>query len=477
MDDVSKKEAAVTASIQERADWLCTLSDAIWDRPELAFREYFAAETLTGALEQEGFAVERGLVGIPTAFSGRFGSGSPVIAILGEYDALAGMSQQADAAEPIPIVPGGSGHGCGHHLLGVGALGAAIAMKDFLQARKLPGTVLYIGCPAEEGGSGKAFLVRGGAFAGVDCALTWHPGSFHSALPRGSLANRQILYTFHGVSAHAASYPERGRSALDALTLMNTGVQFLREHVPATTRIHYAVTDTGGTAPNVVQSTAAAVYLIRTPSVDTLPELTERVNKVARGAAMMTETEVTIAVQKGCANMIPNPTLCEVLRQNLEQIPKPVYSQAALDYARRMRQTIPTATAGLMRLRAFGPEYAAFAEAHMDDPIYNVAFPEAPVPITSETSTDVGDVSWVCPTAKVQICCVCAGTAGHTWQRTAQGKSELAHKGMLYAAKVLSGAGIDLLTRPELVAKAKADWTAQLRGRVYRPLPPEIQPW
>ena len=477
MDDTGKKQASVAASMQKRESRLCALSDAIWDRPELAFREFFAAETLTNTLAQEGFSVERGIAGIPTAFSGRFGEGKPVIAVLGEYDALPGMSQCADATQPQPIVPGGSGHGCGHHLLGVGALGAAIAMKDFLQSQGLPGTVLYFGCPAEEGGSGKAFLVRAGVFRGVDCVLTWHPGSFHSALPHSTLANQQMLYTFHGTSAHASSNPERGRSALDALTLMNTGVQFLREHVPATTRIHYAVTETGGSAPNVVQSTAAAVYLIRTPSVDALPELVRRVNKVAQGAAMMTETEVTVTTQKSCANVIPNRTLCGVLRQNLEQMPKPVYTQADLDYARRMRQTIPTKTTGLTRLREFGPEFAAFVDLHLDDPIYNVAFPEAPMPITSDTSTDVGDVSWVCPTAKVQICCVCAGTAGHTWQRTAQGKSELAHKGMLYAAKVLAGAGIDLLTQPALVEAAQQEWRAQLRGRVYRPLPEEIQPW
>lgn len=279
------KISAVTESIDRRADWLFSLSDAIFDRPETAFREYFAAGLLCDALRREGFRVTEAIGGLPTAFCGRFGEGKPVIGILGEYDALPGMSQRAGIAHPEPVEAGAAGHGCGHNLLGVGSLAAVIAVKDYLEANRLPGTVIYFGCPGEEGGAGKGFLARAGVFDGVDCVLAWHPASLNTAPPRTSLANQQMLYQFRGISAHAAAHPERGRSALDALTLMNTGIQFLREHIPATAKIHYAVLDAGGTSPNVVQSSASAMYLIRETSQDTLEPLVQRVNQVARGGS------------------------------------------------------------------------------------------------------------------------------------------------------------------------------------------------
>lgn len=471
------KKADITGAIDRRSEWLFSLSDAIWDHPELAFHETYAANLLCDALQKEGFIVEEGVAGIPTAFSGRFGEGKPVIGILGEYDALAGMSQKADVTHAEPIVPGGNGHGCGHNLLGVGSLAAAIAVKDYIQENQLPGTVIYFGCPAEEGGSGKAFMARAGVFDEVDCALTWHPGYLSAAPAHTSLANQQMLYEFTGVSSHAAASPERGRSALDALTLMNTGVQFLREHVPTSTRIHYAVLDTGGISPNVVQATASAMYLIRTPSVEDLDAMVERVNKVARGAAMMTETEVKITFNKSCANVIPNKPLSHALSQNLAEMPLPEYTQDEIAYAQRMRDTIP-AKGDMLTSQAekLGGKMAAFAAQHVKDPIYNFVIPEIPVTIATSSSTDVGDVSWVCPTSQVQICTMCASTGGHTWQRTAQGKSALAHKGMLYAGRVLAGTAIDLLTQPELVAAAHEEWEKQLHGRVYRPLPEKVVP-
>ena len=279
--------------LDEKAQFLYDFSDDIWADPETAFTEFHAAGRYCSALRSEGFEVTENLAGIPTAFSGRFGSGHPVIGVLAEFDALSGLSQEGGVTEKR-TAGGACGHGCGHNLLGVGSLAAAIAVKDYLKENRLSGTVVYYGCPAEEGGSGKAFMVRAGVFKGVDCALTWHPGYLNAAPAHSSLANQQMLYEFTGVSSHAAASPERGRSALDALTLMNTGVQFLREHVPTSTRIHYAVLDTGGISPNVVQSTASAMYLIRTPSAEGLAPIVERVNKVARGAAMMTETEVKI---------------------------------------------------------------------------------------------------------------------------------------------------------------------------------------
>lgn len=470
------KQETITRSIDRRGPWLSGLSDAIWDHPELAFCETFAAQLLCDALRKEGFAVTEGLAGIPTAFSGRFGSGKPVIGILGEYDALAGMSQKADVTHPEPIVPGGSGHGCGHNLLGVGSLAAAIAVKDYLEANHLPGTIIYYGCPGEEGGSGKGFMARAGVFNEPDCVLAWHPGSISAAPPHSSLANQQMLYEFRGISAHAAASPDKGRSALDALTLMNTGVQFLREHIPTTARIHYAVLNTGGISPNVVQSSASAMYLIRATSAEELAPIVERVNKVARGAAMMTETEVKITFNKSCANIIPSKVLAHVLSQNLAEMPLPVYTKDELAYAQRMRETIHGASSILEMAKKLGPELAAFAERHADEPIHNLVLPEITKTITPASSTDMGDVSWVCPAGQTQICTMCANTGSYTWQRTAQGKSALAHKGMLYAGRVLAGAAVDLLTQPELVESARQEWLRQLHGRVYQPMPDDVVP-
>ena len=470
------KLKGVTASLERRADWLFSLSDAIFDRPETAFQEYFASELLRDALRREGFEVTEGLGGLPTAFCGRFGAGGPVIGILGEYDALPGMSQQSGVTYPEPVIPGAAGHGCGHNLLGVGSLAAVIAVKDYLEANRLPGTVIYYGCPGEEGGAGKGFLARAGVFDGVDCVLTWHPASLNTAPPRTSLANRQMLYQFRGISAHAAAHPERGRSALDALTLMNTGIQFLREHIPATAKIHYAVLDAGGTSPNVVQSSASAMYLIREASQEALEPLVQRVSNVARGAALMTETEVTVTFVKSCANLIPNRVLSGLLCRNLAQMPLPEYTAEELALAKTMKETIPTVSPLFSMAKGLGGAYARFAQEHVDEPIHNILIPELPIPMVPSTSTDVGDVSWLAPTAEVQICTACSNTSGHTWQRTAQGKSAPAHKGLLQAGRVLAGAAIDLLTDPDLVAQARREWQHQLRGRTYTPMPPEAAP-
>ena len=469
------KISAVTESIDRRADWLFSLSDAIFDHPETAFQEYFAAELLCGALLREGFTVTEGLGDLPTAFCGRFGEGKPVIGILGEYDALPGMSQRAGVTHPEPVEAGAAGHGCGHNLLGVGSLAAVIAVKDYLEANRLPGTVIYFGCPGEEGGAGKGFLARAGVFDEVDALLAWHPASLNTAPPRPSLANQQMLYEFRGVSAHAAAHPERGRSALDALTLMNTGIQFLREHIPATAKIHYAVLDAGGTSPNVVQS-SSAMYLIREASQEALEPLVQRVNKVAQGAAMMTETEVQITFIKSCANLIPNQTLSQILSRNLAEMPFPEYNAEELALAQAMKDTIPTVSPFFAIARKLGGEYARFADEHVDEPIHNILNPELPIPMVPSTSTDVGDVSWLAPTAEVQVCTACSNTVGHTWQRTAQGKSAPARKGMLHAGRILAGAAIDLLTDPNLVAEARREWQQQLHGRAYTPMPENAAP-
>ena len=292
-----QKSQALDA-IDRNRELLCRVSDQLWEHPEVGFHEKYAAELYCDTLEALGFQVERNLAGIPTAFSGTYGNDGPVIGFLGEFDALPGLSQVEAALEKIPAQESAPGHGCGHNLLGVGSLAAAVAVKQYLQDNHLPGTVVFFGCPAEEGGSGKGFMARSGVFQQVDIAFSWHPGEVNSVSTEGTMSNYQICYHFRGVSAHAAMSPEQGRSALDALELMNIGVQFLREHVPTDTRIHYAITDTGGSAPGTVQPYAQAVYLLRAVHPQQLIDLYDRVNKIARGAAMMTDTTVEIEFSK-----------------------------------------------------------------------------------------------------------------------------------------------------------------------------------
>ena len=273
----AQKSAAISA-IDTAAERICQVSDAIWDVPELGFQEFQSAKLQCELLAELGFTVETNLGNIPTAFSGRWGSGKPVIGILGEYDALSGLSQKAGATQLDPIVPGGDGHGCGHNLLGGGSIAAAHAVKEYLRATGKAGTVIYYGCPAEESGSAKAFMARDGIFNELDAAFGWHPGTFNKVGNNSSLANYAVRYRFAGRSAHAAAAPHLGRSALDAVELMNMGVQFLREHVPSSVRIHYAITNTGGESPNVVQANAEVYYMIRGEKASTVQAVYERVN-------------------------------------------------------------------------------------------------------------------------------------------------------------------------------------------------------
>ena len=304
--------------LDEKQDFLFSVSDSIWDNPETDYTETVSSGILMDALKKEGFTVTSGLAGIPSAFSGSYGSGSPVIGILGEFDALSGLSQKACATEKEALEPGGNGHGCGHNLLGTGSLAAAIAVKE---------------CPAEEGGSAKAFMARDGVFKGVDIALSWHPNQLNSVWAFSTLANVRIHYFFKGVSAHAGTSPHLGRSALDALELMNMGVQFLREHIIPEARIHYAITNTGGDAPNVVQAEAESVYLIRAPKNDQVREIYERVNQIARGAAMMCGVEVEIQLEKACSNILVNHTLEEVLYENMKAVGLPEYTEEEYAFA------------------------------------------------------------------------------------------------------------------------------------------------
>ena len=303
---------------------LTELNDLIWDAAELKFREFRSAEAMAGLLERHGFRITRGLAHMPTAFLAEYGTGKPVIAILGEYDALSGLSQEAGTFRPLPRKDCANGHGCGHSLLGTAAAGAGLLLKAYLEDHPGKGTVRVYGCPAEEGGSGKTYMVREGLFQDVDGALTWHPGTQNEVMVGSNQANIQASFSFRGRAAHAAAAPQNGRSALDAVELMDVGVNYLREHMADYERVHYAILDAGGASPNVVQPKAEVLYLIRSRTNEETRRLYERVVNIARGAALMTETEMTVRFDKAVSNIIPNRVLGQVLHDAMERVGVPV---------------------------------------------------------------------------------------------------------------------------------------------------------
>ncbi|PHK96431.1 amidohydrolase [Pseudoroseomonas rhizosphaerae] len=456
--------------VDERQQAFIELSDRIWDMPELAYAEFRSAAEHKAALEAHGFRVTTDLAGIPTAVMGEAGEEGPVIAILGEYDALPGLSQEAGVAEHRPLPGDGVGHGCGHNLLGAGAMLAATAVKDWLARNGIKGRVRYYGCPAEEGGAAKAFMVREGCFSDVDLAISWHPAPFAAVNEANSLANCRIDFSFTGRSSHAAAAPHLGRSALDAVELMNVGVNYMREHMPSDARIHYAYLDAGGIAPNVVQGTAKVRYLIRATDLPGLQALIARVRKVADGAALMTETTVSTKVVSAVSNLLANTPLERALQDQLERLGPPPFDDEDRALAAAFQKTL-------------SDEDIASAFKRMGVPVRRgVPLADEIIPLEAKGvamvgSTDVGDVSWAVPTVQARGATYAIGTPGHSWQLTAQGKSGIAHKGMVHVAKVMAGVAVEALRDPGLVERAKADHAARLAESPYVcPLPPELKP-
>ena len=447
------------------------LADRVWGMPELAYGEQRSAAEHLAQLKQEGFRITENVAGIPTALMAEAGEGGPVIAILGEYDALPGLSQEAGLAEPKPVEgQGGVGHGCGHNLLGSAAMLAAASVKDWLAEHGIEGRVRYYGCPAEEGGAAKGFMVRDGAFKDVDIAISWHPASFSGVNEPVSLANTRIDFTFNGRSSHAAAAPHLGRSALDAVELMNVGVNYLREHMPSSARVHYAYLDAGGIAPNVVQARAKVRYLIRAADLAGLMQLVGRVRKIADGAALMTETTVTTQVVSAVSNLMGNGPLEQAMHENFQRLGPPEFDEADQAYAEQIRATLR-------------PEDIAAAFDRAGVPVdQDMAMCDFIVPLEARGkggngSTDVGDVSWVVPTVQARGATCAVGTPFHSWQLTAQGKSPAAHKGLVHVAKVMAGTAIDALQTPSLIERAKAEHAARMRATPYVcPLPDDVNP-
>jgi aminobenzoyl-glutamate utilization protein B len=445
------------------------LADKIWAMPEVCYTEARSSAEHLAELRHQGFRITENVANIPTALMGEWGEGGPVIAFLGEYDALPGLSQEAGVAEPRPIEAGGHGHGCGHNLLGSAALLSATAVKDWLAANKVPGRVRYYGCPAEEGGAAKTFMVRSGAFDDADIAITWHPNSFWEVAVTPSLANTRADFIFTGRTAHAAASPHLGRSALDAVELMNVGVNYMREHMPSDARVHYAMLDTGGIAPNVVQAHARVRYSIRARDLPGMNELVGRVHKIAQGAALMTETKMEMRIISAVSNVLDNTPLEQTLHRIMEDLGPPHFDEADKAFAAKIQSTLTD--------KDIASVYHSIGMDPTERPLADFIVPLDAKRNPQIGSTDVGDVSWVVPTVQVHAPTVAIGTPFHTWQVVAQGKSPHAHKAMVQAAKAMAALGVKALNEPELIASAKADLAKRTARTPYvSPLPDNVAP-
>ena len=425
---------AVTAHIASRAGTYGAVAQQIWDLAEVGYLENQSSALLQRQLAEGGFRVEAGVAGMPTAFVASWGEGSPVIGILAEFDALPGLSQER-VPERAVREGAGAGHACGHHLFGTGSVAAALAVKEWLQSSGTGGTIRLYGTPAEEGGAGKVYLVRGGLFDDVDAVLHWHAADANDASPGQSLANKSAKFRFYGTSAHAAAAPERGRSALDAVEAMNHMVNLMREHVPQETRIHYVIT-AGGSAPNVIPDFAEVYYYVRHPDPEQVVDIFDRVETAARGAALGTGTEVQFEVIHGIFALLPNEALARVVHENLLAVGGVEYDEKEKAFAEALRESLPDDAPPL--------ESAARIQPFEMKP--------------AGGSTDVGDVSWVVPTAGLDVATWVPGTAAHSWQAIAAGGTSIGEKGMLVAAKTLARTAVDLFQNPALVVEATAEY-------------------
>lgn len=461
------------------AELFKNISDEIWENPELSLKEYKAAELYCRVLREHGFEVSEHLCGVETAFCGSFGHGKPVIGILGEFDALSGLSQTAGATEKMPLEGIENGHGCGHNLLGVGSLAAAFAVKKYLEDTGSEGTVVFYGCPGEEGGSGKAFMARDGLWKQLDAALSWHPDSVNEVRTGTNNSSIQVLYKFKGLAAHAAGAPEQGRSALDAVELMNIGVQFLREHMTDDCRIHYAILNAGGVSPNVVQSEAEVLYMVRANKVADSVKLQKRVDKIAEGAALMTETDYERVFIDGTAELLPNYTLENLLYRNFEEIGVPQYTEEELDFAKALKASYPEEASAPGIGAHFSPEIeekVCELTENMTKPLNDFLMPAYSGTGFIAGSTDVGDVSWQTPASQINVVTWPAGMPAHTWQVVTCGKSSIAYKGMLCAGKVLAAAAIDLLENEDLLKAARTEFEKKSAAGYVCPIEPDAVP-
>ena len=441
-----QKTEKIISDLNAKKDFYGTIAQQIWSYAEMGFQEEKSAALLQQTLSNEGFKVTKGVAGIPTAFIAEYGEGQPVIAILGEYDALPGLSQEAMAEKKS--AGKAAGHACGHHLFGTASTAAAIEVKNWLKTNHKKGTIRFYGCPAEEGGSGKVYLVREGLFNDVDAALHWHPGDANDANPGSALANKSAKFRFYGIASHAGMAPEKGRSALDGVEAMDMMVNMMREHIPSDARIHYVITN-GGKAPNVVPDFAEVYYYVRHSNRKTVLEIFDRITKAAEGAALGTGTKMEYELIGGTHELLPNTTLQKMMHANLVKVGGVTYTEEEKEFGNQI-------------IKSLGIENGSLEKAAEVQP-YKTIDP-------SFGSTDVGDVSFTVPTAGMGSATWVPGTPAHSWQAVAAGGTDIGNKGMMVAAKTIALTAIDLFLNPTQILKAKAE-LEEKRGKDFKYIP------
>lgn len=443
---ISNEKKAVIQSLEAKKQQYVDVATNIWNLAELGYKEGKSANLLQSMLKQEGFTIETGVAGIPTAFTATFGSGTPVIGVLGEYDALPGFSQDAVPFKK-ELAGNTNGHACGHHLFGSASAAAAIAVKNWLKTTGRKGTIRFYGTPAEEGGAGKVYMVRAGLFQDVDAVIHWHPGDDNNANPISSLSNKSAKFRFRGIASHAAASPERGRSALDAVEALNYMVNMMREHIPEKSRVHYVITR-GGEAPNVVPAFAEVYYYIRHPEMDVVKDLFNRVTKAAEGAALGTGTTMDYEVIHGVYNLLPNQILSTNLYENLKTVGGVNYDKTEEDFALKIFPSLNRKDVNISDAAQVKPY------ADQSDEAFG--------------STDVGDISWLVPTAGISSATWVPGTAAHSWQAVAAGGMSIGHKGMMVAAKTMALTIMDCLVSPEMLKNAKLELLKRRGGDQFK---------
>lgn len=453
MKELTGSGSRAVCEVEEKREIIEKLAKEIWENPEYGFQERIACEKTAEVLRNAGFQVETGAGGVPTAIRAQWGSGRPVVGFLGEYDALPGLSQKVSDHKEL-VTEGACGHGCGHNLLGAAAVGGALGMKAELEEKGLPGTVVFYGCPGEEVLCGKPFMAKGGCFFELDLALTWHPGQVNQASVSVFSACSGVKFHYTGVTSHAAGDPWNGRSALDAVQLLNLGTEFMREHVSPQVRIHYSIIDGGG-APNIVPGKASVWYYIRALDRNTVNQVYNRLVKAAEGAAMMTETQLEIQYMGGCYPMVGNEVLAEAMNQVMREIEPEEWTAEEQQWARAMNQSAEAQRATVAK--AFGLD--------LDAQLFTGVAPIGKEIIYA--STDVGDVAHIVPTTMATIATANLGAPGHSWQIVSSSGGSIGLKGMVYAAKILAATGVRLAENPDLVKKAKEEFDAMMAGESY----------
>jgi aminobenzoyl-glutamate utilization protein B len=476
---LEKEKMELLQWLDENSTRFTDMADKIWENPEVIWEEFIASHLQIDFLEKEGFSITRDVAEMNTAFIAEWGNGAPIIALIGEYDALPGLSQKKQAAKEAAI-EGGPGHGCGHNMLGTASVAAAVAVQKWLQSKDATGTVRYYGCPAEEGGGAKVFMAREGLFDDLDSALTYHPGSYNSPSKGGTVAIQSSRFRFNGVSAHAGGAPHRGRSALDAVELMNVGTNYLREHVLDGTRIHYIITD-GGQAANIVPETAEVEYIIRAERPDYLEEVVGRIRNIAKGAALMTDTAFQEEMLIAYSSVMSNHALADLMYDALELIGPIEFTEEEMDFAQKINDAFPGTNEDYVQetIDYIKPsaehEEMILANAHL--PLRGQNFPAMDAHLIEKGATDVGDLSQVVPTGALSTACFTTGSPGHSWANVASSGMSIGHKGMLHAAKAMALTAVDLYSDPAHIQAVKNEFARKMGSRKYRcPIPEDIKP-